>query len=101
MKFIAAIAALAIFLAAPAWSSSCAVRGVVIDRLQSAYGESQVGRGLQEQDGNPVMLEVWASHETGSFTVILTNPRGVSCVVAAGTDWILHEAPEQPSGEDM
>lgn len=75
--------------APPAFAASCAMRDIVVARLQSNYSESLTAGGLQGNQTMTTMLEVWASQENGTFTVIITNPQGVSCIVAAGTDWFV------------
>ena len=84
--------------APPAYASNCALRTDVVDRLQSKYSESLTAGGLQGTNNVQTMVEVWASEKTGTFTVILTNPQGISCVVATGTDFFKREAPIIPDG---
>mmetsp|Transcript_18294 Transcript_18294/g.29182 ORF Transcript_18294/g.29182 Transcript_18294/m.29182 type:complete len:97 (-) Transcript_18294:12-302(-) len=79
--------------APPAIAAGCADRDLVVERLQSKYSEAMVAGGLQGvQDNKMTMLEVWSSEKTGTFTVIMTNAQGVSCILAAGTDWFQQEA---------
>ncbi len=80
--------------APPAFAANCALRDTVVQRLTSNYSESLTAGGLQGNQTMTTMLEVWASQENGTFTVIITNPQGVSCIVAAGTDWFV-STPEQ------
>ncbi|MET4101545.1 hypothetical protein ABIE58_000966 [Roseovarius sp. MBR-78] len=69
---------------AQAQGLTCLPRAALVERLEGAYKESPTGGGLQ----NPQqLLEVWASSETGSFTVFITRPNGVSCIVATGQHW--------------
>lgn len=77
----------------PVWASNCAMRDSVIERLQSDYDEQLAVGGLQSSQSALTVMEIWASHETGTFTVLLTDANGVSCVVAAGTDFF-HNKPE-------
>lgn len=84
-----------------AQASNCALRTDVIERLQSKYSEALVAGGLQGTQNVQTMVEVWASGETGTFTVILTNPKGISCVVATGTDFFHRPWNSPPPGEDM
>jgi len=65
----------------------CAARDRMVERLESKYSEVLTAGGLQGSTANATLIEVWASQKTGTFTVIMTNPQGVSCIVAAGTDW--------------
>ncbi len=84
--------------APPALAGNCALRTEVIDRLQSKYSESLTAGGLQGTQNVQTMVEVWASEKTGTFTVILTSPQGISCVVATGTDFFKREGPFTPDG---
>lgn len=84
--------------APPAFANNCALRSVVVDKLQSKYSEALTAGGLQGKKDVQTMVEVWASEQTGTFTVILTTPQGISCVVATGTDFFKHETPFLPDG---
>ena len=78
----------------PAQAAGCAMRDQVVERLKTRYSESLTGGGLQASKNAQTIVEVWSSRETGTFTVILTTPEGMACVVATGTDWF--EAAEVP-----
>ncbi len=87
MKLTAAIAAL-IMTATPSFAAqNCGQRGAVIQQLADKYSETLKVGGLQKVQGAQVLMEIWASPETGTFTVLLTKPDGAACIVAAGTDW--------------
>jgi hypothetical protein len=62
-------------------SASCAMRQHVLDRLATAYGETRQSIGL---GANNQVVEVFASHETGTWTITVTNPDGLTCLVASG-----------------
>lgn len=62
----------------------CNSREMFVDQLASKYQEEIVARGLQSSER---LLEIFTSKETGSFTVLLTRPDGISCVLATGTNW--------------
>ncbi|MCI2400660.1 hypothetical protein [Aliiroseovarius subalbicans] len=64
-----------------AQNQNCADRARVIDRLANSYGETRQSIGLA---ANNQMVEVFASTETGSWTITVTLPSGLTCVVAAG-----------------
>lgn len=59
----------------------CAPRDVVVERLASAYGETRQSIGL---GNNNAVVEVFASADTGTWTITVTNPAGISCLVATG-----------------
>ncbi len=91
----------AIMISLPAHAANCAARDLVVERLKIRYDESFAAAGLQSMRETQTMVEVWASQETGTFTVMLTTPEGLSCIVATGTDWhqvtMDAEKPEQSS----
>ncbi len=60
---------------------NCAPRAVVIERLASSYGEIRQSIGLAQ---NNTMVEVFASTNTGSWTITVTNASGLTCLVASG-----------------
>ena len=73
-------------LAPPAYAQNaqCMPRDTLIETLQSRFGETLTGGGLQSESQ---LLELWSSQNTGSFTMLLTQPNGISCVVATGKNW--------------
>ena len=79
--------------ASGAYASNCAPRDLVVERLQDKYSEQMTARGLQEGANRTMVLEIWASSETGTFTVLMTSAQGISCVMAAGTHWFPEPAP--------
>ncbi len=84
----------------PAHASNCAKRDLVVERLKSHYSESFAGGGLQVSRSKQSVVEVWASEKTGTFTVILTTPEGLACIVATGTDWYQAHLLNEPEGTE-
>ena len=72
-----------ICLAGPtvAQSGQCAPRELVVERLAEAYGETRRSVGLA---GGNAIMEVFASEASGSWTITVTDARGVTCLIAAG-----------------
>lgn len=100
MKIKVALISFLVFLPHLAHAANCGLRTEVVERLQTKYSESLVAGGLQGTKNVQTMVEVWASEKTGTFTVILTNAQGVSCVVATGTDFFNRNSkPEKPGIE--
>ena len=60
---------------------NCAPRDDVVQRLANKYGESRQSMGL---GANNAVVEVFASDESGSWTITVTSPAGVTCLVASG-----------------
>ena len=78
------LAAVALLMAAPAIAQqnrNCAPRDAVVERLAESYGETRQSIGL---GANNAVVEVFASDETGSWTITVTMPNGVTCLVASG-----------------
>ncbi len=61
----------------------CGERRAVVENLEQTYSEAPVSIGLAS---NGSVIEVLAS-PSGSFTIILTQPNGLSCIMAAGENW--------------
>jgi len=61
----------------------CGQRTDVVSKLDSDYKESTTGMGLVN---NGSVVEVFAS-QSGTWTILVTQPNGVSCVVATGEAW--------------
>lgn len=73
-------------LTVPAFSQQappCTDRAKMAEHLNTKYDESQTGAGLQNTSR---IIEVWSSND-GSWTIVATDARGVSCILAAGTHW--------------
>jgi hypothetical protein len=56
----------------------------IAKQLSNKYDEAPVAFGLQS-NGN--LLQVYASEQKGTWTVVSTTPAGMSCIVAAGKRW--------------
>lgn len=62
----------------------CGKREDIVKQLEEKYGETRNGMGVQQGRG---VVEVYSSAETGSWTILVTNARGMSCLMAAGEAW--------------
>tara|TARA_R110002094_G_scaffold28845_5_gene41822 strand:+ start:293 stop:598 length:306 start_codon:yes stop_codon:yes gene_type:complete len=69
----------------PAYAMTCMTRTDLVAKLTTAYAENLTARGLQNERS---IVEVWASAETGSYTILLSRADGMSCVLSAGTHWL-------------
>ncbi len=61
--------------------ANCAQREAVVTRLAQAYGETRQSMGLA---ANNAVIEVFASNETGTWTITVTTSDGRTCLVASG-----------------
>lgn len=64
-----------------AQTRNCAPRKVVIERLAEKYGESRQAIGIGQQG---MVMETFASAESGSWTITVTMPTGMTCLMASG-----------------
>ncbi|WP_226779347.1 hypothetical protein [Oceaniglobus trochenteri] len=74
----------ALFLAtdhALAQSRNCAPRAVVVEKLSAQFGETRQSIGLA---GPNQVVEVFASTETGTWSIVVSTAAGLSCIAASG-----------------
>ncbi len=60
---------------------NCGARQQIVETLADRYGESRQSIGL---GANNQVIEVYASLETGTWTITVTTPNGMTCLVASG-----------------
>lgn len=60
---------------------ACGERDSVVDRLADKFGETRQSIGL---GANNAVVEVFASQDTGTWTITVTMPSGVTCLLASG-----------------
>ncbi len=72
----------------------CGSHNTVSDNLKKSYSEAPVSMGLTMGGG---IIEVFASDE-GTWTMVITQPNGVSCLIAVGQNWETLPKPEMISG---
>ena len=77
---------------ADAASNLCTKRAAMVDALARKYHEERRGIGIASRAG---VMEFYVS-QTGTWTVLMTMPNGVSCILAAGRDW--EEIAATPAG---
>ncbi len=65
----------------------CGERKSFLDRLAREYNERPSGIGLQA-DGSVMEL---LTAPTGSWSLIITTPAGLTCVVSSGDGWKLRD----------
>lgn len=69
---------------AMAQGRNCAPRDVVVARLAEKYGESRQSIGL---GGQGMVMETFASAESGTWTITVTMPNGMTCLMASGQSY--------------
>ncbi len=68
----------------PVQPTVCRPRNDVLALLATKYGEAQVAVGVTTR-GN--LVEVLTTSDGRTWTIILTTPQGLSCLVASGEGW--------------
>lgn len=61
----------------------CGYRADLVKELSDKYQESGRAIGIAGQIN---LVEVFAS-KAGTWTILLTTPQGITCVMAAGSSW--------------
>jgi len=88
-----AIALALALIATPASAAAnlwCADREDVLDQLNDRYKEVPSAAGLAS---NGMVIEVVATPDGATWSIIMTNPKGVSCLLATGEGWQTRVAP--------
>lgn len=80
---LAAFAAL-LAVPAPAQGRNCQLHAIVVERLAQGHGETRRSFGLT---GLGQLVEVFASDASGTWTITVTSPAGLTCLIASGTSF--------------
>lgn len=75
---------------ASAQAATCQSRDSLVKLLEDRYSERPVAAGL-ETSGR--LIELFASVENQSWTMVMTEPAGESCVLAVGEHWLEMKQP--------
>ena len=61
----------------------CTARDGLLSQLEQKYGEVPVAIGVA--DG--ALIELLTAKDGTTWTIILTSPKGLSCLIASGEGW--------------
>jgi hypothetical protein len=81
--------------ATPAVALQCGKRDAITIALAERYGESRRALGLAQ---NGVLMELYAA-QSGSWTITITRPDGITCLVAAGENFQSLDEALPPPGD--
>jgi len=71
----------------------CMLKATAIaDQLGAQYGEALTAAGV---DNNGNLVQVYSS-ESGSWSIVVTIPGGMTCIVSAGEGWVRERTAELP-----
>lgn len=74
----------AFFIPAAQAQNQCDKRAAILEMLSTRYSEKTQSLGVTNKGG---LIEVLTSKDGSTWTIIVTTPLGVSCLVAAGEGW--------------
>jgi len=94
MKHLFAAAFMAVFLwpDLAAAQPQCDQRDSVIELLSQKYKEAPIALGVTHNGG---LVEVLTNGNGKTWSIIVTTPQGMSCLVAAGEGWRMKECTEK------
>jgi hypothetical protein len=74
-------------LASPAagQGTACADRERLVEFLMREYQEALIAQGVVSNGGH--LMELFTSDAGGSWTLVVSQPSGLSCMIAAGEGW--------------
>ena len=61
----------------------CRARDGLLSQLEQKYGEVPVAVGVARR----VLIELLTAKDGITWTIILTSPKGMSCLIASGEGW--------------
>ena len=95
IAFTAALATTLFAVGAQA-APACGKRNDVLAEMSEKFKEAPVGIGLA---GNGGLIELLTAKTGTTWTLIITLPKGLTCLLAAGRDWqsLLREGFDGPS----
>jgi hypothetical protein len=72
-------------VAPPASAQACGDRDELIAELDSLHKEHLVAAGLHDEHH---LVELWASEDGATWTLLLSRADGFACVMGAGSAWL-------------
>lgn len=93
------LAVLACVIATPAVAQApCGKRDAMVPALAEKYGEAPLFMGISSEG---FTTEIFGSAGGGTWTVIMTRPDGLTCIMAAGTSWQAIPFKAPVAGQEM
>lgn len=94
-QFLLALLAVPIAASAVDAAPRCEPRDNIVRLLSEKHGEQLRALGLQQ---NGMMMELFGSETRGTWSIVLTAPNKISCIVAYGGNLEVLQA--KPDGSD-
>lgn len=93
-NLLCAIPILCLFWNTAQARNMCTDRDTLIKGLANKYSEAPVSIGLASNGG---VIEVLKNKSGSSWTILISMPNGMTCLVAAGENW--RQVTPKPKGE--
>lgn len=92
LKALSVIALLSVPSATQAQQAGdCLPSNEAMGEYLSSFLEFRVGQGLSSQG---TIIQIWANHDTGTWTLTETDPSGITCLLGFGGNYeTIHEGP--------
>jgi len=68
-----------------AQAAKCGPRDQIVERLGVKFQERMVSGGLSSATK---LVEIWTTEDGATWTILLTEASGRTCIMAAGEDWL-------------
>jgi hypothetical protein len=88
LKSLVLSTALVLASASAMAAPQCNSRETVLQLLAQKYSEAPVAVGVANNGG---LVEVLSTGDGQTWSIIITSPKGMSCLVAAGEGWRMFE----------
>lgn len=73
----------------------CKPAGTMKSTLENKFSEVRAATGVVNHNH---VMELWAS-KTGSWSVLITNTNGITCMIASGQSFAVNPPPKQKNAE--
>jgi hypothetical protein len=73
----------------------CAPRAQLLELIENRFAETRRAIGLT---ASQTVMELYASENSGSWTILVTLPNGMTCLVAAGSGFEAETGPAPARG---
>lgn len=74
-----------ILMCSPAHAAGvCGPHAKIVQQLETGYEEQRTGFGL---GGNKSIVELFVSEKLNTWSLMITRPDGLTCLMATGSDW--------------
>lgn len=83
--------------AVQAQGASCADHDMIIGQLSHDFGERQQMAGLS---AGGQLVELYGAEETGTWTIIVTEPSGITCLLSSGDYFQRYDDELTPAQKD-